>query len=678
MNKHDLFDILGETPQEYILDAQAETVPVRIHSPRRMWLIAAIIAAMVFLMGCAWVVMSLDKLALGKENIDLPGEQQIQETQEVTVLSLQGYQGTPGYQASLEWNRFLDEYDPDLSILKSLPDYRNTGIPMDYEAYTCYTQEMKDKIDEICEKCDLELLGRCYVEDTETEFFGALGMDGIIADNAQAEVDLYPEYYYQDGTFTVWGFTSLVSTGDLWQFPIEFSLRCVMKSSLDAATFRIQDPAAFTEWIYTTADGTEALLALSEEGGVIVVDREDSFITILVETTVQKWYMEQPKTMTRKDLEAFVDTFNLKFRSQKPDIAAAQAREEARYQEYQNQMEEAQKNWEELQGVASYAERIRYCIEEEYHSERYGYTLMDLDGNGVAELLIGQDGWFKHMYSMVGDSTIALIDANVYGSSDYYLCEDNVIAKVIDQYTYRFGKVAGDHIQWDVTLEYNDYKYPENPWRSVRYDGKMKISDPISEAEFNQIIQSYKRIVVDTKPLSEYPQDKEVGRDPEKMYPNSLYKNFEDLVLSWLDDNGGGYSFALLDFDGNGQQELISYGPTATAVYTMTYGTLNEIIMGFELRFCEGNIIEKLVRYSEDTYAVCYYRLVNGNQTEMIEYLRYDADRDPANPWFRSADASGFDESLVPVTEMQFKRILDSYESMDLQMKPLSEYPFEP
>ena len=141
MNKHDLFDILGETPQEYILDAQAESVPVRIRSPRRMWLIAAIIAAMVFLMGCAWVVMSLDKLALGKENIDIPGEQKIQETQKVTVLSLQGYQGTPGYQASLEWNCFLDEYDPDLSILKSLPDYRNTGIPMDYEAYTCYTRK---------------------------------------------------------------------------------------------------------------------------------------------------------------------------------------------------------------------------------------------------------------------------------------------------------------------------------------------------------------------------------------------------------------------------------------------------------------------------------------------------------------------------------------------------------
>ena len=38
---------------------------------------------------------------------------------------------------------------------------------------------------------------------------------------------------------------------------------------------------------------------------------------------------------------------------------------------------------------------------------------MDLDGNGVAELLVGQDGWFKHMYSLAGDSTIALIDANV-------------------------------------------------------------------------------------------------------------------------------------------------------------------------------------------------------------------------------------------------------------------------
>lgn len=75
-------------------------------------------------------------------------------------------------------------------------------------------------------------------------------------------------------------------------------------------------------------------------------------------------------------------------------------------------------------------------------------------------------------------------------------------------------------------------------------------------------------------------------------------------------------------------------------------------------------------------YAVCYYRIVNGNQTEMIEYLRYDADRDNRNPWFRSSDASGFDRTLVPITETEFERTMESYKTLGIEMKPLSEYPF--
>ena len=51
MNRYDLFDIIGETPGKYVLDA------VNIRSqrtiPKRIWLIAAIIALMLFLMGSA-------------------------------------------------------------------------------------------------------------------------------------------------------------------------------------------------------------------------------------------------------------------------------------------------------------------------------------------------------------------------------------------------------------------------------------------------------------------------------------------------------------------------------------------------------------------------------------------------------------------------------------------------
>lgn len=673
---------LGSVNDQYIdemyASAEAHEKHIKHFPGKRMWLVAAIIALMLFLMGSAIVIMSLDKLSMGTENIDTPIDHHNSVTEDRTTLSLQGFQGTPGYQAAMEWNQFLDTYDPDHSILASLPDDSNTGIPVEYEAYNCYTQEMKAKIDEICAKYGLDILGKSYTEETNEEFFAALGVDTILAKNANATVELYPEYYYKDGTFNVFGLTTLTGENSSWQFPIEFGMRCVMKSSFDAATANVKDPNSFEEWTYTLPDGTEVLLALSNEGALIIADRADCFITIRLETTVQKWYMDTPVTIDKATLEAFADTFDLTFHSQKPDVAAAKAREEARYQEYLKRQEEQNKVNDAYYGKASYAERIRYNIEEEYHSDRYGYALMDLDGNGVAELLIGQDGWFNQLYTMNGETTEALIDpVSYFASSEYYLCEGNVIAKVNTPYRYEFGKVAGTQIVWDVTLEYDEYNYPEHPWRQIRYDGDVRVSEAISESEFNRIIQSYKRVVVDSKPLAEYPQETTVTRDPNKLYPHHQFADYEELVLAYLDTNAGDeYRFALLDFDGDGQDELILYELAATGVYTMTDGVFNKIISGYELTVCEDNILEKIVRYSDNTYAVCYYRIVNGNQTEIIEYLRYDADRDPSNPWFRSTDATGFDGTLVRITESQFGRIMNSYKDIGLEMKPLSKYPF--
>lgn len=78
MNSNDLFDIIGETPEWYVLDAanvHTKVISTGKRSPKRVWLIAAIIAAMVFLMGCAVVyILSLDQMILGTDYVeDQPG-----------------------------------------------------------------------------------------------------------------------------------------------------------------------------------------------------------------------------------------------------------------------------------------------------------------------------------------------------------------------------------------------------------------------------------------------------------------------------------------------------------------------------------------------------------------------------------------------------------------------------
>ena len=132
MNSNDLFDIIGETPETYVLDAanvNTKVIPMQKRSPKRMWLIAAIIALILCLVGCAVAyVLSLDEMILGTEFI----EDRTGETESRTSLSLQGYVGSPSYQAAKEWFDFLQTYDPDGAIAFS-DEADNVEFPEDYQ-----------------------------------------------------------------------------------------------------------------------------------------------------------------------------------------------------------------------------------------------------------------------------------------------------------------------------------------------------------------------------------------------------------------------------------------------------------------------------------------------------------------------------------------------------------------
>ena len=68
---------------------------------------------------------------------------------------------------------------------------------------------------------------------------------------------------------------------------------------------------------------------------------------------------------------------------------------------------------------------------------------------------------------------------------------------------------------------------------------------------------------------------------------------------------------------------------------------------------------------------------MKGDQAELIEYLRYDVDKSPDNPWFRSPDLTGQDITLEPISEKEAISIIASYEHLEITMKSVSEYPFE-
>ena len=142
MNSNDLFDVIGETPERYVLDAanvNAKVIPMQKRSPKRIWLIAAIITLILCLVGCAVAyVLSLDNMILGTEFI----EDRTGVTEPRTQLSLQGFVGSNSYQATKEWFDFLQTYDPDGAIELS-DEADNVEFPEDYQFYFLYSMEMK-------------------------------------------------------------------------------------------------------------------------------------------------------------------------------------------------------------------------------------------------------------------------------------------------------------------------------------------------------------------------------------------------------------------------------------------------------------------------------------------------------------------------------------------------------
>ncbi len=179
------------------------------------------------------------------------------------MISLQGYAGSPEYQAALAWAEFQHGYDRDGAELKRVGN-KPTGFEekYSYNGYGVYTQEMADKIDEITAQYGLALHSG--------------GMQfGTVAELEERFGDFlstyqYGGYFYEDGTFQC----------DCNQDGIDFQLRRSMKGVLDTVTLNINDADQFEQWEYQTECGETVLLALGPQKALILADLEDAFVAV--------------------------------------------------------------------------------------------------------------------------------------------------------------------------------------------------------------------------------------------------------------------------------------------------------------------------------------------------------------------------------------------------------------
>ena len=294
MNGKDLLIDLGNISPKYYDEAENDTLTqAKTHRTfRRPLLVAAIIALLLLLVGCAVYFYRLEQLVVvdhSEEVIatveeykqEMLSEETAETVPETTigpfvaeqVLSLQGYEGSPAYNALQEWLTYATEYTIQNPELRFSDEFQR---PEAYTEYPCYSQDMVDKADELCNKYGLHLLGKSLFI-TDAAGMEANGLSGVLSEKAIPHC--FYGHLYEDGSFIASG--ELEFSGD-YEKTVQFQMHNIKKDAFYTVHLGLNNISDYVQWNYTTQDGYNALLALNDKTGLIFVENEGRFISVII------------------------------------------------------------------------------------------------------------------------------------------------------------------------------------------------------------------------------------------------------------------------------------------------------------------------------------------------------------------------------------------------------------
>lgn len=270
----------------------------------RIFRITAAAAAVVLLPTIAYAtgLFGLHDTSLGKGEVIIPveGGTEIPETTEMDMISMQGYSDSPEYKACLEWMEFSETYDADEAILSEVGN-DPTGFEEEYGEYLCYTQEMADKIDEICEKYQLRKLSGFELADSCQDLCDRIGIGNFMLTPDNACNDFEDAYSYADGSFLLEGTAMLAGSGR-----IDYQFSRSVRGTFDDTMLNVGDINDYEQWEYTTKNGVSLRLANSSHKALIFADREQSFLVINVLGDIYSDTCD----VTNEQLENFAELFD--------------------------------------------------------------------------------------------------------------------------------------------------------------------------------------------------------------------------------------------------------------------------------------------------------------------------------------------------------------------------------
>lgn len=607
MTNLELLNILTNVRGEYILQAQelrsGQRKQLRVMHKKRIFLIAAVISLLLLLVGCAAVLICMQKVSLGHMVFTDSRE----ETFGKDVISLHGYIDSPEYQAVLEWMEFENSYDPDKTLLRQA-DANHYMPPPDYEDYTCYTEEMCGKLDEICQKYGLTLAGPIYFPEEPAQTLEAVDISSVENEGSIWKLRLDEGRYYRSGSFYLGGtFQNRLAEEVDWD-AMSFQYFAAKRKVFFTSFLTTDNLDSFDVWEYTAWDGTRLLLAQNWERGLIYADTGDVFISVVL------YFGHEDATQPgspddRASMERFADTFRYAIGPQEPKaqwLDTPEVLESGDFSSALRAYEDYYNNW------------MPGSVGSDAYSPDYHYMLVDLDTDGVDEMLIRNagTGLIYEVVTIVNGELRCVYSGDIFPTEEsgrMYLCIGNTTlekdcgslqGKQLTEYYQMQGKAL---VLVEAVMEGSDGKFY---WSESGGTSGLMWKE-ISESEYNAVRSEYVRIGVPQYPapekIEEIQQSEEnillqvlENQEPFFSMSSGISCTLSEYCSSEGDRMGLAVAitrYAFVDMDADGVQEAIVdfwFGENSQVMcIVLKYDSDNALVQGTEFYYRQMYLLKE-------------------------------------------------------------------------------------
>lgn len=676
MKAIDLLVGFGSVKDSYVIGAEEfrqgkQKAQIKRLSVRKVWLIAAVIALMLLLVGCAVIyVLRMQDMKVGEYSFYVPTEYDENgnvipvETQEpITLLSLQG----TNMEALAEWLAFTNSYDQDGTILIEAD---GTGseweLPDNYHlTYGCYSQEMVDKLDEIVNKYHLKLLSSYiplnYYE--SSVLLNSLGLKGLVKTDPDVQVEYGDGDFHIEGTFTLNMEISL-DMGDWSWEQGSASYRYSLKDYFDPLTGSMLESHDYTQWDYTRKDGKKVLLVLNEGTARIYADLPKAFISIYLDPVICVDGNEV--SMTQEALQQLAELFDLSIEPQ-PTTMEQVEKYKAEAQAQYEADRAASRAEHEAMYAAGYKEFVEYRLGTVPNPESVSYVLYDVNGDGVEELIINS----LDILSIKDGQSYKYFDLTNTGVfiGRFQPCEGNVLevyCEDLGMYQHYFYQANAESASFITGVSHDA---SNGAWYLHSKDGAYTENrKQITEEEAQKIMDSYTRVEFRWLPLKRF------GEPPVSMDYSDPYAQYIAEALARY-DNAKNFSYALVDLNGDSIEELITCQPgsgqgvTSLQIFTIQDGERKLYASNISY-ICTGGILEECEEGQTDLGQYYAFYRCGATGPEFIEKIV----RDPYTLYWGRVQAGQEDRT---VREEEAMEVIASYQHLSLDMKLFTEYPMQ-